>query len=82
MRRHLALVWGRSTEEWRFLAKYEIHSALPLFAPGAEQVKSYKYNEDIYCAGDYLNAPSQNGALLSGRLAAEELLLDEGFQRS
>jgi phytoene dehydrogenase-like protein len=82
VRRHLALVWGRSTGEWRFLAKYEIHSALPLFVPGEERIKSYKYNENIYCAGDYLNAPSQNGALLSGRLAAEELLLDEGFQRS
>jgi hypothetical protein len=82
VRRHLALMWGRSTGDWRFLAKYEIHSALPLFAPGPKQVKKYRVNENIYCAGDYLTAPSQNGALLAGRLAAEELLLDEGFQRS
>jgi hypothetical protein len=82
VRRHLALVWGRSTGDWRFLAKYEIHSALPLFAPGSEQIEKFRINENIYCAGDYLIAPSQDGALLSGRLAAEELLLDEGFQRS
>lgn len=82
VRRHLALMWGRSTGEWRFLAKYEINSALPLFAPGAEQIKSSRFNESVYCAGDYLSAPSQNGALLSGRFAAEELLLDESFQRS
>ena len=82
VRRHLALMWGCSTGDWRFLAKYEIHSALPLFAPGAERVKSSRVSESIYCAGDYLTSPSQNGALLAGRLAAEELLLDEGLQSS
>lgn len=80
VRRHLALMWGRSTSDWRFLAKYEIHSALPLFSPGQKVNQRAKVNEEIYRAGDYLSAPSQNGALLSGRLAAEELLLDEGFQ--
>jgi protoporphyrinogen oxidase len=79
VRRHLALMWGVSTSAWRFLAKYEIHSALPLFAPGVERVKSLRVSEDIYHAGDYLTAPSQNGALLAGRSAAEELMLDEGL---
>jgi glycine/D-amino acid oxidase-like deaminating enzyme len=79
VRRHLALVWNTSTTDWLFLAKYEIHSALPLFAPGAQRLKSSRFSENIYCAGDYLTSPSQNGALLSGRLAAEELMLDEGF---
>ena len=79
VRRHLALVWGTSTGDWRFLAKYEIHSALPLFTPGAERVKSLSVNENVYRAGDYLTAPSQNGALLAGRLAAEELMFDEGL---
>ena len=79
VRRHLALMWGVSTSTWRFLAKYEIHSALPLFAPGVERVKSLRVRKDIYHAGDYLTAPSQNGALLAGRLAAQELMLDEGL---
>jgi protoporphyrinogen oxidase len=79
VRRHLALLWGASTADWRFLAKYEIHSALPLFAPGAQNIKSSRISENIYIAGDYLTAPSQNGAMLSGRLAAQELMLDEGF---
>jgi phytoene dehydrogenase-like protein len=79
VRRHLALIWGKSTGDWRFLAKYEIHSALPLFAPGAEQVTSLRVSENVYRAGDYLTAPSQNGALLAGRLAAEELCFDEGL---
>ena len=79
VRRHLALMWGTSTGDWRFLAKYEIHSALPLFAPGVGQAKSLRVSENVYRAGDYLTAPSQNGALLAGRLAAEELLLDESL---
>jgi hypothetical protein len=79
VRRHLALMWGSSTENWRLIAKYEINSALPLFAPGKTSAKSSKFSDVIYLAGDYLSAPSQNGALASGRLAAQELMLDEGF---
>jgi len=79
VRRHLALMWGSNTADWRFLAKYEINSALPLFALGAESVKSARVGENIYCAGDYLSGPSQNGAMLSGRLAAQELLLDQNL---
>ena len=79
VRRHLALMWGSSTENWRLIAKYEINSALPLFAPGRTSAKSSKFSDVIYLAGDYLSAPSQNGALASGRLAAQELMLDEGF---
>ena len=79
VRRHLALMWGTSTADWRFLAKYEIHSALPLFSPQAERMESSRANEIVYRAGDYLTAPSQNGALLSGRLAAQELMFDEGL---
>ncbi len=79
VRRHLALMWGSSTENWRLIAKYEINSALQLFAPGKTNAERSKFNDVIYCAGDYLSAPSQNGALKSGRLAAQELMLDEGL---
>jgi len=79
VRRHLALMWGSSTENWRLIAKYEINSALPLFSPGKSAAKSTKFNEVIYCAGDYLSAPSQNGALASGRLAAQESMFGQGL---
>ena len=77
VRRHLTQMWGTSTEEWRFLAKYEINSALPLFEPGFIKREAVKIEKNIYCAGDYLESPSQNGALLSGRKAAEQLLIDQ-----
>ena len=77
VRRHLAKMWGSSTEDWRFLAKYEISSALPLFEPGYLKSIAAEKIPNLYRAGDYLEAPSQNGALLSGRKAAEQLLLDQ-----
>ncbi len=77
VRRQLAQMWGRSSADWQFLAKYEINSALPLFQPGYRREATYKSERNIYCAGDYLESPSQNGALLSGRRAAEQLLIDQ-----
>lgn len=77
VRRHLALLWGADSSDWSLIAKYEIPKSLPIFAPGAQGVTSAKVANNIYVAGDYRSTPSQNGALLSGRLAAEELLFDE-----
>lgn len=77
VRRHLTQMWGVTTEAWRFLAKYEINSALPIFEPGYKKRKSVKIEKNIYCAGDYLESPSQNGALLSGRKVAEQLMIDQ-----
>lgn len=77
VRRHLAKMWGSTTDNWRFLAKYEINSALPLFAPGYKRVQTLAREKNLYRAGDYLVSPSQNGALLSGRRAAENLLFDQ-----
>ena len=77
VRRHLALIWGAQSSDWSLVAKYEIPKSLPIFAPGSQHVTSAKVAKNIYVAGDYRSAPSQNGALLSGRLAAEELLFDQ-----
>jgi hypothetical protein len=74
VRRHLALMWGTSTSSWSLIAKYEIPKALPIFGVGTSQVQSSQIDENTFIAGDYRTAPSQNGALLSGRLAAQELL--------
>jgi Flavin containing amine oxidoreductase len=74
VRRHLALMWGTSTSAWSLIAKYEIPKALPIFGVGAMRAQSAQIDEKTFIAGDYRTAPSQNGALLSGRLAAQELL--------
>ena len=74
VRRHLALMWGTSTSSWSLIAKYEIPKALPIFEVGTSRVQSSHIDENTFIAGDYRTVPSQNGALLSGRLAAQELL--------
>ncbi|MEN9687917.1 MAG: hypothetical protein RL381_929 [Actinomycetota bacterium] len=76
IRRHLSSMWNTSTADWSLIAKYEIPKSLPIFGVGSASASSAKVAEDIFIAGDYRTAPSQNGALLSGRLAAQELLLN------
>jgi phytoene dehydrogenase-like protein len=75
VRRHLAILWGTSTHEWQFIAKYEIPAALPIHNVGRALSQSMKINDHHYVAGDHRTVPSQQGALFSGRLAAG-LVLD------
>ena len=74
VRRHLSIIWGVPTNEWDLVAKFDIPAALPLFPTSAAHALSARIAKGVYVAGDYRTSPSQNGALLSGRLAAEELL--------
>ena len=75
VRRHLAIVWGTSTHDWQFIAKYEIPAALPIHNVGRALSQSMKINDHHFVAGDHRTVPSQQGALFSGRLAAQ-LILD------
>jgi predicted NAD/FAD-dependent oxidoreductase len=67
-------MWGVQTQTWPLVAKYEIPKALPIFSPGNVLTASSKMGEGLFIAGDFRSSASQNGALLSGRLAALELL--------
>ena len=75
VRRHLAIMWGTSTHEWQFVAKYEIPAALPIHNVGRTLSQSMKINDHHFVAGDHRTVPSQQGALYSGRLVAQ-LILD------
>lgn len=70
--------WRIPESDFELIQRYEIRNSLPLFAPEKTPVaKNSKVGDGIFIAGDYLTAGSQNGALLSGRLAAMELLLNQ-----
>ena len=73
--RHLATMWQTSTHDWQLIAKYEIPAALPVQSVGRLLSQSMKISERHYVAGDHRTVPSQQGALFSGRLAAQ-LILD------
>lgn len=74
VRRHLAAMWGTSTQHWELLAKYEIPAALPLAQVGKRLANNVRIDKNIFVAGDWRETPSQNGALKSGRRAAETLI--------
>jgi len=76
IRRHLAILYGSDTRNWKLVAKYDIPSALPLAGLEKTLVSGARVKDSIFIAGDYKSAPSQNGALLSGRLAALSVLVD------
>jgi len=73
-RRHLSVLWYVCAAVWGLGAKYDIKNSLPLFLPGSSHAQSLQVREGVWRVGDYLSAPSQNGALASGRLAALELI--------
>ena len=74
VRRHLAIMWGTSTHDWQLIAKYEIPAALPIHNVGRMLSQSIKINDLLFVAGDHRTVPSQQGALFSGRLAAQLIL--------
>lgn len=76
IRRHLAIMYGSETRNWKLVAKYEIPSALPLAGIDMAPASAAHVRDSIFIAGDYKCMPSQNGALLSGRLAALSVLVD------
>jgi phytoene dehydrogenase-like protein len=74
VRRHLSIIWGTSTHDWQLVAKYEIPAALPIQSIGRALTQSVKISDDLFVIGDHRAVPSQQGALFSGRLAAELIL--------
>jgi protoporphyrinogen oxidase len=74
VRRHLAVMWGMSTHDWQLIAKYEIPAALPIQNVGRVLTQTVKVSENVFVVGDHRAVPSQQGALFSGRLAAELIL--------
>ncbi len=74
VRRHLSIIWGTSTHDWQLIAKYEIPAALPIQSIGRALSQSVKISDEVFVIGDHRAVPSQQGALFSGRLAAELIL--------
>lgn len=71
--------FGDETREWRLLGVSRVPRALPRSFPTAEQREAgLRISEQVYACGDWLETPSINGALRSGRRVAEALLKDRG----
>ena len=68
---HLRLLIGKLPNDLQLIKEYQIPRSLPAFTPNYIRPNFQQISDELFIAGDYLCAPSQNGALMSGRLAAE-----------
>jgi hypothetical protein len=70
IRSHLSYLWEVPTDNWELIEKYQIPNSLPFHGPGQDLTSEVLSKTGVFLAGDWRATPSQQGALLSGRLAA------------
>jgi len=68
--------FGAAVSQWRHLRTYRIPRALPAYPVGGFAREPMRLAAGLYACGDHREHPSLNGALRSGRLAAEAVLAD------
>jgi phytoene dehydrogenase-like protein len=67
--------FGDQVSKWFLLRRYVVKDALPLQSPHRGGLQSHSPMIDgIFVAGDHRNGASTNGAMRSGRIAAEAVL--------
>lgn len=71
---HLKQHWQSETKHWNLIDVYRIEGSLPFHPPGKPLLLAPKEESGIYIAGDWRSTPSQQGALLSGRLVAKAVI--------
>lgn len=69
--RATARAWQVPQSQIQALQRYEIKESLPFHAPKKPISSPQQISERIFVAGDSFSIPAQQGALKSGRLAAE-----------
>ncbi len=70
--------FGRDVAEWKHLRTYDIPYALPQQKPPAlaEPERDVRIRAGFYACGDHLDTASIQGAMVSGRRAAEAVIED------
>lgn len=81
VREHLAWLYGVPTTDWELIASYPIPYALPAMPVPFELRRPVRTAGGVYVAGDHRDTSSIQGALVSGRRAAQALLKDQGITR-
>jgi len=74
LRATLARIWGVGTTGWSEVAVTRVPAALPALPGGSPLRKPVRLTEGLYVAGDHRDTPSSQGALVSGRRAADAYL--------
>ena len=71
VQRQLTKMFGSQVESWQILKAGVVAGAQPLFAPGTPFRRKQDGPQNIVLAGDHRTTPSIQGALVSGRQAAQ-----------
>lgn len=79
VRDHLGWLYGVSTSRWDLIATYPIPYALPAMPVPLDLRRPVRMPDGVYVAGDHRDTSSIQGALVSGRRAAEAVLEDLGI---
>jgi predicted NAD/FAD-dependent oxidoreductase len=74
VRQHLTSWFGLDVARWNVIAGYPIAHALPLCRTALWEQTAVRMTEGVYVCGDYREQPSIQGALSSGKRAAEAAL--------
>ncbi len=76
IRKEMGEWYGKQVAGWKHLRTYRINYALPNQAPEAIALveRTYESDNQIFVCGDYKETGTINGAMKSGRAAAEALL--------
>ncbi|WP_328945031.1 FAD-dependent oxidoreductase [Streptomyces sp. NBC_00250] len=80
VRKHLATLYGTSTDEWELLGMRHTPDAVPAMAPPHDAHRSVRLLSGLYVCGDHRATSTLQGALASGHRAAHELLTDLGIR--
>jgi phytoene dehydrogenase-like protein len=78
VRRELGRLYGVPTDGWEHLHTAEIPRALPALPAASPLRRDVELGDGLFVAGDHRDTPSQQGALVSGRRAAEAVLAHLG----
>ena len=71
VRRHLVGMYGVSTSRWDLLIRHDIRRALPEQLPPLRHRQPVDLGDGVFVAGDHRDTASIQGALVSGRRAAD-----------
>ncbi len=74
VRRQLRAWWGSQVDGWRHLRTDVIAHGQPDSRPPFHPKQSVRVRDQVYVCGDHRDTPSIQGALYSGRRAAEAIL--------
>ncbi|WP_436761506.1 NAD(P)/FAD-dependent oxidoreductase [Streptosporangium sp. V21-05] len=78
VRARLSQIYGTDTSGWEHLATYAVGEALPAMVPPFPLRRAVRLAPGRYVCGDHRDTGSQQGALVSGRRAADAVLADLG----